>query len=86
SGLLAQTGIAADHQKKFYGDIPSVVIPNALRHVTLYPEIEREKWVLAVGRFGDPLKGFDRLIIAYAKISNKDWKLVFAGGDEDGQE
>lgn len=86
AGLLAQTGIAAEYQKKYYGNLPSVVVPNALRKVALYPEIKREKWILAVGRFGDPLKGFDRLISAYAKVRNKDWKLVFAGGDEDGQE
>src|SRR5690606_2343592 len=81
-----QTAIAATYQKKIYGEkIPIRVIPNALRPVTLYPEIRRKKWILAVGRFGDPLKGFDRLIKAFSKIHAHDWYLVFAGGDRDGE-
>lgn len=86
-GVIAQTEIAASYQRKVYGKkMPVRVIPNALRLVTLYPGIERKKWILAVGRFGDPLKGFDRLVKAFSKIKAADWRLVFAGGDEDGEE
>ncbi len=86
TGIIAQTAIAATYQKKIYGKkIPIRVIPNALRPVTLYPEIQRKKWILAVGRFGDPLKGFDRLIKAFSMIDAHDWYLVFAGGDRDGE-
>lgn len=84
-GIIAQTSIAADYQKKYYGkNIPIGIVPNALRPIKNFPEIQREKIVLAVGRLRDPLKGFDRLIEAFSKIESSDWKLVFAGGDENG--
>lgn len=87
SGIIAQTSIAAQYQQAYYGKgIRSKVIPNALREVKLYPEVQREKWILAVGRFGDRLKGFDQLIEAFAQVKVQDWKLVFAGGDEDGDD
>lgn len=84
-GIIAQTSIAAKYQRRYYGSKPKIkVIPNALREVQLYPEIQREKIVLAVGRLDDPLKGFDRLVEAFAVVKNHSWKLVFAGGDENG--
>lgn len=84
TGVTAQTKIAADYQFKYYQKSKITVIPNALRDVILFPEISRENIVLAVGRLGDHLKGFDRLISAFALIKNKEWQLVIAGGDEDG--
>ena len=82
-GIIAQTNIAAEYQRKEYGQNVAIeVIPNALRTVTLYPETERKKQVLAVGRLGDYLKGFDRLIEAFGAIDAPDWKLVIAGGDK----
>ena len=84
-GIIAQTRIAAEVQQKYYGkDVPIKVIPNAVKSIRLFPEIKREKTILAVGRFGDTCKGFDRLIPAFALLKNQDWRLVFAGGDEDG--
>ena len=86
SGIISQTNIAAQHQKKYYRkNVQIQVIPNALRPVALYPEIKRENWILAVGRLDDALKGFDQLIVAFSKIKNAHWKLVFAGGDENGK-
>ncbi|OYQ32115.1 hypothetical protein CHU92_14665 [Flavobacterium cyanobacteriorum] len=86
AGVIAQTSVAFEHQYKYYGPkVKYKIIPNALREVTLYPHVGRNKWILAVGRFADPLKGFDLLIEAFAKIKAQDWKLVFAGGDEDGE-
>lgn len=86
SGIVAQTGIAADYKRKFFKNRTRIkVIPNALREVMLYPEIKREQMILAVGRLGDPLKGFDRLINVMALLKNLDWNLVIAGGDEDGE-
>ena len=85
-GVKAQTNVSYPFLRRYYDKKTRIkVIPNPLRQVELYPEIKRKKWILAAGRFGDPLKGFDRLIEAYAKIKNTDWNLVFAGGDEDGQ-
>lgn len=85
--VIAQTRIAADYQKKYYGSRIKVhIIPNVLRSIKLYPEIEREKIILAVGRLSDPLKGFDRLVEAFARVQNKDWKLVFAGSHNEAVE
>lgn len=85
-GIIAQTIVASDYQRKYYSTRTKVrVIPNVLRFVRLCPEITRQKQILAVGRLTDPLKGFDRLIEAFAKIQNQSWLLIFAGGDEDGE-
>jgi len=83
TGIIAQTVFAKEYQIKYYRKGTKIqVIHNALRNVKLY-DVTRKKQVLAVGRLTDYLKGFDRLIIAFAKVNNKDWKLAFAGGDED---
>jgi len=80
-GIIAQTSVAAKFQQKYYGSrVPIRIIPNIVREVKLYPEIEREKFILAVGRLNDYLKGFDRLIRAMAELKN-DWPLYIAGGD-----
>lgn len=80
-GILAQTNIAAQYQKKYYGDKVEIkVIPNAVRKIQYFPEIPREKIILAVGRLNDPLKGFDRLLQAFAKIDSSGWILQIAGG------
>ncbi|HSV87900.1 MAG TPA: glycosyltransferase [Bacteroidales bacterium] len=85
AGLIAQTGQAAEKQRAYFKKRTRInVIPNALRQVQLHPDLTRQKTVLAVGRLTDHLKGFDRLIEAFAKIGNQDWLLVFAGGDTDG--
>ena len=84
-GIIAQTYIAADYQSKYYSTKTQIrVIPNAIRFVKLFPDIIRQKKILAVGRLTDPLKGFDRLIEAFAKLRNQEWLLIFAGGDEEG--
>uniref|UniRef100_A0A832G325 Glycosyltransferase family 4 protein n=1 Tax=Ignavibacterium album TaxID=591197 RepID=A0A832G325_9BACT len=84
-GVIAQTSIAAEYQQKYYGKkVPIKVIPNIVREVKLFPEIKRENIILAVGRLGDHLKGFDSLIKAIS-ITKNNWELHIAGGDEDGE-
>jgi glycosyltransferase involved in cell wall biosynthesis len=86
TGVIAQTSIAAAYQKKYFKKSKIKVIPNILRPITLYPEIERKEIILAVGRLGDHLKGFDLLIESFSFLKNKTWELHIAGGDENGQE
>jgi len=87
TGLIAQTQKAADFKAMLFGHRTFIkVIPNPLREVILFPEVERRKQILAVGRLNDKLKGFDRLVDAFARIENREWILVFAGGDEEGEE
>ena len=82
AGIIAQTNTSATCQRKRFGNnVPIQVIPNPVREIKHY-NYAKEKTVLAVGRFGDKLKGFDLLIEAWGKIDAPDWKLVFAGGFE----
>jgi GalNAc-alpha-(1->4)-GalNAc-alpha-(1->3)-diNAcBac-PP-undecaprenol alpha-1,4-N-acetyl-D-galactosaminyltransferase len=83
-GVIAQTEIAANYQRKYFKKSKVVVIPNSVREVKLYPEIKRENVILAVGRLNDHLKGFDLLIEAFSLLENKTWELHIAGGDENG--
>lgn len=84
-GVIAQTNIAAEYQRKYFNKTEVIVIPNSVREVQLFPEIKREKVILAVGRLNDYLKGFDLLIESFAKLKNQDWELHIAGGDEEGE-
>lgn len=86
TGAIAQTSIAAAYQTKYFKKSKIKVIPNILRPITLFPEIERKDIILAVGRLGDHLKGFDLLIESFSLLKNKTWELHIAGGDENGQE
>lgn len=81
-GVISQTLIASEHHKKYYGKTNYVIIPNALRKVTVYPNVKRKKWILAVGRLQDPCKGFDLLVNVFNHLKNVDWELVFVGGNE----
>ena len=84
NGILSQTKIAAEHQKKYYGEnIPMLVMPNVLRDIKKGKSKNRGKTILAVGRLNDDLKGFDRLIEAFHLIKNSDWVLNFAGGESE---
>ena len=84
-GVIAQTNIAAEYQRKYFKKTEVIVIPKSVREVQLFPEIKREKVILAVGRLNDYLKGFDLLIESFAKLKNQDWELHIAGGDEEGE-
>lgn len=78
--IISQTLTASVYQKKFYGDVPLYIIPNIIQPPTLFPEIQREKFILCVGRFNDSCKGFDLMIESF-NILNNNWELHFAGGD-----
>ncbi len=81
-GVLAQTGIAARYQREYYGSsVPVEVIPNPVRHIELFPKVQRSSFILAVGRLDDYLKGFDRLLDVMVEV-NATWPLVFAGGSD----
>ncbi len=80
AGFIAQTRKAAEYKRKQFGDkLNLCIIPNALREVSLYPEIRRGEIILFVGRFSSE-KGPERLIRAYKAIPDKkNWKLHMAG-------
>jgi GalNAc-alpha-(1->4)-GalNAc-alpha-(1->3)-diNAcBac-PP-undecaprenol alpha-1,4-N-acetyl-D-galactosaminyltransferase len=84
-GIIAQTQIAADYQKKYYKKSKIEVIPNCVKEVKLYPHLRRESVILVVGRLNDYLKGLDMMIESFAFLKNQDWELHIAGGDENGE-
>jgi len=60
-----------------------VVIPNTaqIAHIPLLDTKPRSQNIIAVGRFDDPIKGLDKLLLSFAKVLNKcpDSKLTVVG-------
>lgn len=83
AGVIAQTTTSARYQRKRFGRKVAIkVIPNAVKDIKTY-DYPKEEIVLAVGRFGDRCKGFDRLIEVWGLVHGaENWRLVFAGGLE----
>lgn len=81
--VISQTRIASEVQSQYYPSRTRIkVIPNTLRKIELFPENNREKIIIGVGRLAEGLKGFDLLIESFAKSRNKDWILVLIGSDQ----
>lgn len=80
TGIIAQSSFAAEYKKQEFGnDINLKVIPNSLRIIKSYDNVEKKNQVIGVGRLSHE-KGFDRLIEAFAKIKGHDeWNLVLVG-------
>lgn len=80
SGFIAQSEMAAEYKRQVFGNqINLRIIPNSLRDIADCSGIEKENWVIGVGRLSYE-KGFDRLIEAFAEIKDyKDWKLILVG-------
>ncbi len=79
SGFIAQTDrMKQSLIQKFGIKAPINVIPNAIRQVKLYPDIQRKNQIIAVGRI-HPIKQFDLLIEAFEAADTKDWELLIIG-------
>lgn len=80
SGIIAQTERAKQQKIEMLGmHYQNIkVIPNPIRPIIEYPEVDRENIILGVGRHYK-VKGLDHLIKAYSKLSAPDWRLVIAG-------
>lgn len=85
TGVIAQTEVASMFLQRQFRNSKVAIIPNIVRDVKLYPNLPREKVILAVGRPNDYLKGFDLLIQSFALIQNKDWVLHIAGGSSNNE-
>ncbi|MGA9211156.1 glycosyltransferase [Kaistella sp.] len=86
TGFIAQTERAAKYKKtQFNNRLNIKIIPNAIKPVAIHPTISREQQIIYVGRLSKE-KGVARLVQAFSKIKNKNWKLVLAGdGPETGR-
>jgi len=80
TGVIAQTNEALLRKRKILGDkIPIIIIPNPVRRIEKKSDIEKENWIVSVGRLHLE-KGFVRLLEVFSMIESADWKLVLAGG------
>jgi GalNAc-alpha-(1->4)-GalNAc-alpha-(1->3)-diNAcBac-PP-undecaprenol alpha-1,4-N-acetyl-D-galactosaminyltransferase len=78
-GIIAQTERAAMQKRRMLGNKVNIkIIPNPVKQVRLFPEIQRENLILGVGRHWH-VKGLDRLIEAFALLGNTDYQLIIAG-------
>lgn len=80
TGIIAQSEMAAEYKRQVLGNnINLCVIPNSLRDIADCQGLEKENWVIGLGRLSYE-KGFDRLVEAFAMIKNRnEWRLVLVG-------
>lgn len=78
--FIAQTTRAANWNRNKYGKKLNIkVIPNSVRDIVLNDSLEREKYILYVGRFAWE-KNPETLIRSFADMTNNDsWNLVMCG-------
>ncbi|MEX0596397.1 MAG: glycosyltransferase, partial [Candidatus Paceibacterota bacterium] len=78
TGIIAQTEEAKKVLRKLTGHKNIHVIPNPVRDVKVFPDVQREKIIVNMGRMV-PEKGQKYLLEAFSLIKNHDWKLVILG-------
>jgi len=78
AGIVVQTEKAKEIEIDFLGHSNVILFPNPVREIKEYPHIEKEQWIINVGRF-IPTKNQLLLIKIFSEIQFGDWNLVFAG-------
>lgn len=78
TGIIAQTSLAKSILEEMTRNSNIKVIPNPLKKVELFSNINREKIILNIGRLV-PEKGQKYLIESFAKLNAKGWKLIILG-------
>ncbi|WP_051300154.1 glycosyltransferase family 4 protein [Methylobacter luteus] len=77
-GIIAQTSLAKLVLEKNTGNRNVMVIPNPLKAISIYENIEKEKIILNVGRLVNE-KGQKYLLEAFKKIKDTEWKIAILG-------
>jgi GalNAc-alpha-(1->4)-GalNAc-alpha-(1->3)-diNAcBac-PP-undecaprenol alpha-1,4-N-acetyl-D-galactosaminyltransferase len=77
-GIIAQTGLAKLILEKNTGNKNIAIIPNPLKTISFYEDVEREKMILDVGRLVDQ-KGQKYLLEAFKRIKDAEWKIAILG-------
>jgi glycosyltransferase involved in cell wall biosynthesis len=82
AGKFRKLVVLTQEDARYWGKMPRLcVIPNAVRGPRLVADAGNSRTVIAVGRF-IPLKGFDKLLEAWSKLSRElraGWKLRLFG-------
>lgn len=80
TGIIAQSKMAADYKYEIFGnDINVRIIPNTMRDIVDFPNAIKKPWIASLGRLSHE-KGVDRLVDAFARITNhEEWRLVLIG-------
>ena len=77
-GIFVQTELAKKIESRFSGHKNIILFPNPIRDINEYPEINKRKWIINVGRFVKT-KNQKILIDIFSQIDNDGWELIFAG-------
>jgi glycosyltransferase involved in cell wall biosynthesis len=77
-GIISQTSLSIKIMEKETGNKNIAVIPNPVKNVKMFPDIQRENIVLNIGRLIEE-KGQKYLVQAFENIEDKEWKLIILG-------
>jgi glycosyltransferase involved in cell wall biosynthesis len=80
TGLILQTQKAQQVYIKRFKNLDIHVIGNPISKLESKNFLQRENYILSVGRLIDT-KHHDRLIKIFSKLKHQDWKLLIVGGD-----
>lgn len=80
AGIIAQTQVAKEIYFNNFNHPNIEVIGNPIRRIETTPEIEKENWILTVGRLINT-KHHVRLIRIFSKLNAPGWKLIVIGGN-----
>ena len=78
AGIIAQTSLATEVLYKLTSHKNIRLIPNPLRPVQTFPELQREKLIINVGRLV-PEKGHQYLLESFSRLTDLEWTLVVLG-------
>jgi GalNAc-alpha-(1->4)-GalNAc-alpha-(1->3)-diNAcBac-PP-undecaprenol alpha-1,4-N-acetyl-D-galactosaminyltransferase len=77
-GVLCQTTLSKDYIIKETGNKNVISIPNPIKKIDVFQNIDREKVILNVGRLVKE-KGQKYLLESFSKLNCNDWKLIILG-------
>lgn len=78
TGIIAQTSLSKEQLWKQTKNKNIKIIPNPIREVKLYSNLDREKIIINIGRLV-PEKGQKYLLEAFSLLESSEWKLVILG-------
>lgn len=77
-GIVAQTSQSKKYLSNYVDNDKILIIPNIVNSINCSDNLIKEKSIVTIGRLSKE-KGHQILLRAFAKLSNKDWKLEIVG-------